>query len=65
LGDLIKEDGMGEACCSHGRVEKMHTVFRLLNLIGRDNSEDVGVDGRIILEWILGKQGGKLWTGYI
>jgi hypothetical protein len=22
---------------------------------GRDNAEDLGVDGRIILEWILGK----------
>jgi len=27
--------------------------------------EDVGVDGKIILEWILGKQGGKVWTGFI
>jgi hypothetical protein len=24
-------------------------------LEGRDHSEDLGVDGRIILEWILGK----------
>jgi len=23
------------------------------------------VDGKIILEWILGKQGRKLWTGWI
>jgi len=28
-------------------------------------SEDLVVDVRIILEWILEKQGGKLWTGYI
>jgi hypothetical protein len=32
---------------------------------GRDHSEDVGVDGKIILEWILEKQGGKLWTGFM
>jgi hypothetical protein len=32
---------------------------------GRDHSEDLGVDGRIILEWILGKYGGKVWTGFI
>jgi hypothetical protein len=31
----------------------------------REHSEDPGVDGRIILEWMLGKQGGKLWTGCI
>jgi hypothetical protein len=30
-------------------------IFRLKNLKGRDHLEDVGVDGKIILEWILGK----------
>jgi hypothetical protein len=30
----------------------------------RDNSEELGVNGRIILEWILMKQGGKLWNGF-
>jgi hypothetical protein len=30
----------------------------LEGLKGRDHSEDLGVDGRIILEWILGKYGG-------
>jgi hypothetical protein len=37
----------------------------LENLKGRDNSEEVVVDGRIILEWILGTLIGKLWTGLI
>jgi len=23
--------------------------------------EDMGIDGRIILEWFLGEQGGKVW----
>jgi len=27
--------------------------------------EDLGVDGKIILEGILGKQGVKVWTGFI
>jgi len=25
------------------------------NLKGRDHSEDLGIDGKIILQWILGK----------
>jgi hypothetical protein len=29
---------------------------------GGDHSEDLGVHRRIILEWILEKYGGKLWT---
>jgi hypothetical protein len=35
------------------------------NFKGRDHSEDLGVDGRIILEWISGKQDRKVWTGFI
>jgi hypothetical protein len=31
----------------------MHTNFRSENLKGRDHSEDLGVDGNIILEWLL------------
>jgi hypothetical protein len=33
----------------------MQTIFWLENLKGREHSEDVGVDEKIILEWILGK----------
>jgi hypothetical protein len=43
----------------------MYTVFWLENLKERDYSEDLGVDDNIILERIIGKQGGKLWTGFI
>jgi hypothetical protein len=31
----------------------MRTVFRLEKLKGRDHSVNLGVDGRIVLEWIL------------
>jgi len=27
--------------------------------------EDLGVDGRVILELVLGKQGGKVWGVFI
>jgi len=42
----------------------MHETFRSENLKGRHLSEDLGVYGRIILEWILGIQCGKVWTRY-
>jgi hypothetical protein len=35
-------------------MEDMRNAYSVLvgNLKGRDHSEDVGVDGRMILEWI-------------
>jgi hypothetical protein len=35
-------------------LHRKHT-FWLENLKGRDHSENLDVDGRIILEWMLGK----------
>jgi hypothetical protein len=43
----------------------MYTKFWSENLKGRDYMEDLGVYGKIILEWILGKQGGELWIIFI
>jgi len=36
--------------------EEMH------NLKWKDHSKNLGIDGKIILEWILGKWGGRVWT---
>jgi len=43
----------------------MHTVFWLENLRVGDHSEDQVVDGKIILECILGRYDGREWTGFI
>jgi hypothetical protein len=44
-----------------GEMRNAHNIL-VGNMKGRDHLEYVGVDGRIILEWILGKYGGKVWT---
>jgi hypothetical protein len=36
------------------RIGEMHTKFWFGSLKGRDNSKDLGVDGRVILKWIFG-----------
>jgi hypothetical protein len=46
---------MGGICSTHVRVETFYRIFWMENHKGRGYSEDVGVDGRIILKWILGK----------
>jgi hypothetical protein len=45
----------GEKCIQHfGQKTK-----------GRDNFEDIGINGRTVLEWVLEKYGGKLWIAFI
>jgi hypothetical protein len=43
----------------------MLTKFWFENLKGRDHSEDLDIDERMISEWILGKLCGKVWPGHI
>jgi hypothetical protein len=43
----------------------MHKTIWSGNLSGRDHSEYLGVDGRIILEWIFKKYFARVWTGFI
>jgi len=44
---------MGRVGSTHGR--EVHTILSLENPNGRDHSEDLGIGGRIILEWFLGR----------
>jgi len=44
---------------------RMRTKFWSENLMGRDHSENLSVDGKIILECTLGEYGGKLTIGCI
>jgi hypothetical protein len=43
-------------------MEEMRNIYEKLK--GRNHSEDLGVEGRIILEWILENSSG-VWTGCI
>ena len=47
------------------RMGERRGVYRVWwgNLSERDHLEDPGVDGRIILRWILGNWIGEAWTG--
>jgi hypothetical protein len=45
------------------RRGEMHKGFWWGNLRKRDHLENPGVDGRIILKWILKKYAGRAWTG--
>jgi hypothetical protein len=46
---------MGRACSTHRGHENMDTQFCSENLKGRDNLEDLVVDGRTTLKWNLKK----------
>jgi len=41
----------------------MYKNLLLDNLKAADNSKDLGVGGKITLEWIL--ESGEVWTGFI
>jgi hypothetical protein len=52
----------GQDCGADGEENKMHMGFWKGNLKERDYLEVLGVDGRIILKWILKKQEGVDWA---
>jgi hypothetical protein len=53
----------GHVACMGKR--EMYTKFLSENQKGRNHLEDLVVAGKIVLEWILGKRSGKVWTGFI
>jgi hypothetical protein len=55
LSDKIKENEIGRACSTHREEER---CIQVGNLEGSDHFGDLGVDGKIILEWIF-----KQWDG--
>jgi hypothetical protein len=64
-GYQIMEDEMGGHVARMGELIERHTKLWSENLKGRDQCEDLGIDGRIILESIFRKLGRKAWTGCI
>jgi hypothetical protein len=52
----IKKGEMGRVCIHSFGQKMMVRVY---------HSEDLGIDEMIIVEWILGKYGEKIWTGCI
>jgi hypothetical protein len=46
-------------------IIEMNSKYLLDDLKGRDHVEDLSIDRKIILEWILGKRDGTVWSGCI
>jgi hypothetical protein len=48
-------------------IEEMTNKYKIVvgNTNERSHSVNLGVNGKLISVRILGKQGGKLWTGFI
>jgi hypothetical protein len=47
-----------------GEKSNAYRVF-LGNLEERDHSEDLSIDGKVILEWVLKKYSGRGWLGLV
>jgi hypothetical protein len=52
----MKENEMGKACTVQQGAQ---------NLVRRDHLEDLSLQWRIILKWIVEKENGRIWSGFI
>jgi len=59
FGDQIEKNEMGRTCSTYGGRGKVHTGFWWGNLREGDHLEGPGIDGKIILRWILRKLDGR------
>lgn len=64
LWEFTEIMGQGERVARMGTREMSETSW-FISLLGREHSEDLSVDGGIILKWMRWKQGGRVWTGLI
>jgi hypothetical protein len=55
---------MGRECSMH----EMRNAYKLWLILekfeARDHLRGLGIDGRIMLKWMLKKQGVKVWTAF-
>jgi hypothetical protein len=64
LGDQIENNETGGACSTHGEKKGVYRVL-VWKTERRDNLEDTGVNGRIILRWTFRNWVGGAMTGLI
>ena len=56
---------MGGVCGTYGGEEKCAQSFGGQNLKERDRLEDLGIDGRIILNYVLRRWEESVWIEFI